>query len=174
MTNFLWGWRPSLVPLTVPRPMRSSPFAMPWGCHTSRPSGSTRYRTTETSSTSASIQTSPPSAGPSWTWSTSSSGRRSLWFMTTALVRSQALPLLFLLLLFHSSCPLLIWTSYQDAVLILFLSHFHIAHNIKRFYIHFSVYFAQFSLYTLGFILHFHILSINLFDLIPKYYSYIL
>ncbi len=72
--------------------MRFSPFATPWGCHTFRPSGSTRYRTTEMSSTLASIQTSLPSAEPSWTWSTSSSGRQSLWFMMTALVRPQTLP----------------------------------------------------------------------------------
>lgn len=72
--------------------MRSSPFATPWGCHTSRPSGSTRYRTTEMSSTLACIQTSLPSAGPSWTWSTSSSGRQSLWSMMTALVRQQTFP----------------------------------------------------------------------------------
>uniref|UniRef100_A0A3Q0SYE9 Secreted protein n=1 Tax=Amphilophus citrinellus TaxID=61819 RepID=A0A3Q0SYE9_AMPCI len=72
----LTNLNPFLVPLTVPLLMLSSPFAMHLGSHTSRQNGTF-------------IQTSPPSAGLSWTWSTSSSGRQSLWFMMTALVRPQ-------------------------------------------------------------------------------------
>ena len=47
------GWRPSLAPRTARRPMPSSPSATPWECPTSRPSGSTRCRTTGTRTTSA-------------------------------------------------------------------------------------------------------------------------
>lgn len=89
VTSSPWEWQPSLAPPTARRPTQSSPFVMPWGCPTSRPSGSTRCRTTGTRTMSASTQTSSPSAGPSWNWSTSSNGGRSLWSMTTAQVQVQ-------------------------------------------------------------------------------------
>lgn len=86
VTSSLWGWQPSLDPLIALLQTQSNPFAMLLGCHTSRPNGNTRYQTTGTFSTSASTQTSPPSAGPSQIWSTFLSGRPSPWFMTTAQV----------------------------------------------------------------------------------------
>lgn len=89
MTSFPSGWRPFLAPHTARRLMQSSPSAMLWECPTSRPSGSTKCQTTGTRTMSACTRTSPPSAEPSSTWCTSSSGERSPWSMTTAQVQVQ-------------------------------------------------------------------------------------
>lgn len=89
VTSCPWAWRPSLAPRTARRPTRSSPSATPWACPTSRPSGSTRCRTTGTRTTSACTPTSPRWAEPSWTWCTSSSGGPSPWCTTTAQVQVQ-------------------------------------------------------------------------------------
>lgn len=86
VTNFRLEWQLYLGLLTAPQLMLSSPSVMHWACLTSRPSGSTRFQTTETSSMSAYIQTSHPWAEQSWTWSTSSSGKQLQLFMMTALV----------------------------------------------------------------------------------------
>ena len=89
VTNYLWGWQPSLAPPTALRPTQSSPSATRWACPTFRPNGSTRCQITGTRTTSASTQTSPPWARPYWTWSISSSGGLSLLSTTTAQVQVQ-------------------------------------------------------------------------------------
>lgn len=92
--SFPSAWRPFLAPHTARRPMPSSPSATLWACLTSRPSGSTRCPTTGIPIMSACTPTSRPSAEPSWTWCTSSSGGRSLSFMTTAQVQVQSVSVL--------------------------------------------------------------------------------
>lgn len=94
-TSFPSGSQPSLAPHTARRPTRFSPSATLWGFPTSRPSGNIRCPTTGTRTMSACTPTSPPSAEPSWTWCTSSSGERSLWCMTTAQVQVQSLSVFF-------------------------------------------------------------------------------
>lgn len=90
VTSFLLGWQPFLGPRTARLPTRSSPSAMLWECPTSRPSGSIKCPTTRTPTMSACTPTSPPSAEPSSTSCTSSSGEQSLWSMTTAQVQVQS------------------------------------------------------------------------------------
>lgn len=94
-TSFPSGWQPFLAPRTARRPTRFSPSATPWAFPTSRPSGNIRCPTTGTRTTSACTPTSPPSAEPSWTWCTSSSGERSRWCTTTAQVQVQWLSVFF-------------------------------------------------------------------------------
>ncbi len=92
--SFPLEWQPFLAPHTARRPTQSNPSAMLWECPTSRPSGSIKYQTTGTRTMSACTPTSPPSAEPSSTWCTSSSGGQSLWSMTTAQVQVQLVSVL--------------------------------------------------------------------------------
>lgn len=87
VTNSLLEWRLFLVPLTARRPTQSSPSVMHWECHTSRPNGNTKCRTTGTRSMLVCTRISPHLAEPFWIWCTSSSGGWWPWCTTTVQVR---------------------------------------------------------------------------------------
>lgn len=103
VTSWLLVWLLSLVLPTVPRSVLCSLFAMLSKFHTSRPAGNTLRWTTKTCFTSTSTQIMQLSAGPSWIWSFTTTGRQWLWCMKTAQVWDA-----------HQTAPGHVWSKQRE------------------------------------------------------------